>query len=301
MSLVRSKLAAHEPGRVVVEVSSGHAPVTTVADALHRLVPIVDGVEVEAAPLPFAATLVQRLVMVSEFPIGSPVAGMPVRHEHAVPIQPRSHRESHGVLLRGRQQPGTGASPSGHGGQHGKLHRVVGLRRTLPDPALPRLSALAQSSFPLAAFTKVGLVHLDDPVQLVGSVEIRQKAMTPQKRRPVADSAPLRGLVQRQTIAQALLVELPLPSKTHVLQVGAGEGVEGATAAFRAASEANQAGSLAVAHDAFRSAVNADAGFVKLGFAGSKRFGNRPLVLSRHFPKTRFLGLRQPVVLAQPG
>ncbi len=248
MSLVGSKLAAHEPGRVVVEVSSGRAPVTSVADALHRLVPIVDGVEVEAASLPFAASLVQRPVLVSEFPVGRSVAGMSVGHEHA----------------------------------------------------LPGLPALAPGPTPLAAFAKVRLVHLDDPVQLVGPVETRQKAMMPEKRRPVADSAPFRRLVQRQPIAQALFVELPPPSKTHVLHVRAAQGVEAATATFRAASEANKASSLAIAHDAVGSAVQADAGLVKLGFAGSERFRNRVLVLSRHFPNPCFLGRRQPAVLAQP-
>lgn len=286
----------------MVEVSTGHAFVESVADAFHRSVAIVHGVEVEASSLPLAASLVQRLVMVPEFAIRRPVARVRVGHQDAFRVQPRSHGESNRHGLRGGQEPGAcGPSPR-HGGQHGKPVRFVGFGGSLPDTAPARFPTVSQIPLSLAALPKVGLVHLDHPVQPRGTAQIREKAVTPQKRRAIADSAPSRGGMQRQPVTQALLVELPFLAMSHVLQIRAAQGIERAAAALRATSKAEQARSGAIAHDALGSAVQTDARPLELGLAGAQRVGNRRgcAILLRHLSKTRLLGRSQSVELDQP-
>lgn len=106
----------------------------------------------------------------------------------------------------------------------------------------------------------------------------------------MANSAPSRGGMQRQPVTQALLVEFPFLTVSHLLQVRAAQGVERAAAVFRATSKAEQARSGAIAHDALGSEVQTDASPVELGLAGTQR-------MLRAIPNVTFLARKNVALL----
>ena len=124
-----------------------------------------------------------------------------------------------------------------------------------------------------AALQKMALVHLHDAFQTRLFPLLVKKAMPPQERRAVDDSATLDRLMQRRPLLQAFLKHGPFRLVPQASKFRSGQGMEDTSARRRAASKPAQACRLPVSRDPFRSTMPAYAQTVQFGFLMGCLFG----------------------------